>query len=327
MMRLHGSFYILITTCLLLAACNSAASITTQLPPSPPFIPDLPLSTSTTAPMIVSTPTLFATAMQCDPFKVDYCIEKGLFFLTDPIAPPGKNLVDRSYPYGSTEGGTRETHHGVEFENASGTPVLAAANGTVYYAGNDETRKFSPWAAFYGNIVVIKHDLPDAPFNLLYTLYAHLSRITVNSGQSVRAGDTIGAVGMTGTAAGSHLHFELRLVPDDYFSTLNPELWLVPHPGDGALAILVESSDGTHIPPSFTLQYSSVRDLPPAAPTQVDSYSPETINPKDPLHEVAALGDAKAGWYRVSFLWAGILNERWVEVQPDRLTLMAFSVK
>ena len=241
MIRLRGYFYILLIICLLLAACGGPTSNTTPLFPSPPVIPDLPPFTSTPARMIISTPTPLPTVTLCDLVKVDYCIEKGLFFLVDPIEPPGNNNVDNNYRYGSTEGGTRETHHGVEFENASGTPVIAAADGTVFYAGNDETRKFSPWNSFYGNIVVIKHDVLETSFDQLYTLYAHLSRVAVTSGQIVRAGDTIGSVGMTGTAAGSHLHFELRLAPDDYFSTLNPELWLVPHPGTGALAILVDS--------------------------------------------------------------------------------------
>jgi murein DD-endopeptidase MepM/ murein hydrolase activator NlpD len=258
---------------------------------------------------------------------VDYCVVNGSFIFQPPIAPPGTDTIDRSYPYASTANKTRDPHHGVEFYNASGTPVLAAAGGTVYYAGDDSARKFSPWLGFYGNIVVLEHPLTGAPFDTLYTLYAHLSKIDVMTGQVVIVGEQIGSVGMTGTASGSHLHFEVRIDPNDYFSTMNPELWLIPHPGHGSLSLLALDHSGTALYPSFTVQYFPDRTQPAAAAFQVDGYTPEKTNPLDPWNEVAALSDQPAGSYRITYLWAGLWEERWIEIQPGKLTRVSMTVK
>jgi murein DD-endopeptidase MepM/ murein hydrolase activator NlpD len=74
--------------------------------------------------------------------------------------------------------------------------VRAAAAGTVVSAGQ---------ISGYGNAIVIDHG------GGLGTLYGHLSRFSVRSGQRVSAGQTIGAVGNTGNSTGPHLHFEVRV--------------------------------------------------------------------------------------------------------------------
>jgi len=326
MMHQSRFFCILLAAGLLLAGCASPISSTTSspLPPSPS--PDLPSPTLTRIPVPTASRTPASTPVLCDVLST-FCVEEGDFILQRPIAPPGNDAIDRNYPYGSTEGGTREVHHGVEFENPSGTPVLVAGGGRVYYAGNDATRKFSPWANFYGNIVVIEHFFPNAPISKLYTLYAHLSKIDVSTGQAVQAGEAIGEVGMTGTAAGSHLHFELRVTPDDYDSTLDPELWLLPSSGNGTLAILAADPSGANVFPSFRIQYFSDRNKPATASYTADGYALETVNPRDPWNEVAAIGDQPAGWYRITFLWDYVPYEKWIEIQPGMLTLVKFTVK
>lgn len=248
----------------------------------------------------------------------------GNFLLQRPIAPPGTDSVDRSYPYGSTAEGTRDPHHGVEFYNASGTPVLAAADGTVYYAGNDTERAFSTWLWLYGNIVILEHPLTGAPFDRLYTLYAHLSKMDVSVGQAVRAGEKIGEVGMTGTASGSHLHFEVRLDPDNYNSTLNPELRLVPLTGTGVLSMRFVDENGQFVQAQPNVQY-----YPDPIGTFTQAWQPENYNPELSIGnwENAVLGDLPAGRYRVTYLWAGIIYERWVEIQPGKLTRVMFVVK
>ena len=88
---------------------------------------------------------------------------------------------------------------------------------------------------FYGNLVVIKHELsrqetsawPAFP-TPVFTLYAHLSQISVEPGEVVSRGQQIGLVGMTGSALGNHLHFEVRLGENTYQAVSNPELWLAP---------------------------------------------------------------------------------------------------
>jgi hypothetical protein len=314
---------------IILAACSNPAS-GTILP-----TPTNPLPTESTIPQSTSTPTVpqqtepaaTVTPDACSPESTDYCVVDAFFVFQIPIAPPGTDTIDRYYPYGGTEGGTRDPHHGVEFYNGSGTPVLAAANGTVYFAGNDKSQLFSPWANFYGNLIILKHGLPGTPFDTLYTLYAHLSKEDVTEGQSVTTGEKIGEVGSSGSAEGSHLHFEVRVEASDYSSTLNPELWLKPHSGNGTLAIEVLDNIVKNVFPTFSVQYYPNRNELATREFGVQSYAPETVNPLNPWGEIASLGDQPAGWYRITFLWAGAWIERWVEIQPGKLTRVAFTVK
>jgi murein DD-endopeptidase MepM/ murein hydrolase activator NlpD len=77
----------------------------------------------------------------------------------------------------------------------------------------------------YGNYVVVKHS------EGVYTLYAHLSAVTVSEGTSVSAGQQIGNVGSTGTSSGPHLHFEVRNDPSGFSTGVfsNPLTWLRSH--------------------------------------------------------------------------------------------------
>lgn len=87
-------------------------------------------------------------------------------------------------------------HNGIDYRCAIGTPVYAAAAGTVKAAKNNPTG--------YGLYVAIWHGVAG-------TLYGHLSRYLVTVGQKVKAGDLIGYSGITGVTGGPHLHFEIRL--------------------------------------------------------------------------------------------------------------------
>lgn len=151
----------------------------------------------------------------------------GHFWLDRPIPEGYVNYPDRTYPFGSTAGGLREPHHGVEFENPSGTPIVAAASGQVIVAGDDQTTRYGPTTNFYGNLVVIQLDqtLDGQP---VFNLYGHEKTVLVAVGQHVTAGQQIGEVGATGVAIGPHLHFEVRVGRDTYTANRNPELWLKP---------------------------------------------------------------------------------------------------
>lgn len=92
-------------------------------------------------------------------------------------------------------------HTGVDIGVGSGTPIAAAAGGTVVLAGANVV---GGKLVGYGNYVVIAHG------GGLYTLYGHLSRIDVVAGQRVAAGEQIGLSGSTGNSTGPHLHFEVR---------------------------------------------------------------------------------------------------------------------
>lgn len=177
---------------LLLASCTparAAESTATVPPPIEPTSTSEPVFTATAPP---ATPTLPPTAtathtpIPCDPFTADFCITDGSFLLQRPVLPPANVSVDRTYPYASTANGTRDPHHGVEIQGKFGTPVHAAADGVVQFAGPDNEAGFSPWRGFYGNVVIIRHA------DEVYTLYAHLSKVNVQAGDEVKAGDLIG---------------------------------------------------------------------------------------------------------------------------------------
>jgi murein DD-endopeptidase MepM/ murein hydrolase activator NlpD len=262
-------------------------------------------------------------AIPCDPQLEDYCITDGHFIFQRPIKAPANDLVDRTYPYGSTARSTREPHHGVEFLNKFGTPAHTAADGVVIFAGADKEAVYSPWANFYGNVIVIKHD------DNLFTLYAHLSGIDVQMGQDVQMGEKIGEVGQSGVATGSHLHFEVRRGDaEDYFATENPELWLVPNTDEnghalGALMISVVDENAHLLFSEITIQYYLDRSQPNVKAYYIETYSNNMALGK----ENAALSDLPAGSYRIVFTMNGQLYERWVEVESGRLTEVVFLVK
>lgn len=91
-------------------------------------------------------------------------------------------------------------HKGDDLAAEAGTPVLAAAGGTVVTA---------QWHYSYGNYIVIDHGA-DTQGRHWYTLYAHLQDLLVQEGQTVEQGDQIGTVGSTGNTTGVGLHFELH---------------------------------------------------------------------------------------------------------------------
>jgi murein DD-endopeptidase MepM/ murein hydrolase activator NlpD len=110
---------------------------------------------------------------------------------------------------------TGKNHDGLDVAAPEGTPVHAAADGEVIYAGDE--------LAGYGNLVVIRH----APG--LATVYAHNRKILVSVGEHVARGATIAEVGHTGRATGPHVHFEVRVgeIPR------NPRLFLPPDCAEG----------------------------------------------------------------------------------------------
>ena len=265
----------------------------------------------------------FITSIHCDARLEDYCITDGHFILQRPIKAPANDSVDQTYPYGSTARSTREPHHGVEFLNKFGTPVHAAADGEVVFAGADKEAVYSPWVNFYGNVIVIEHA------DNLFTLYAHLSAIAVQAGQHVEMGEKIGEVGQSGVATGSHLHFEVRRGDEeDYFATENPELWLAPNQDEnghvfGALMISVVDEDAYLLFGEITVQYYLDRSQPNVKAYYIETYS----NDMALGNENAVLSDLPAGIYRIALKMNGELYERWVEVESGKLTEVVFLVK
>lgn len=131
---------------------------------------------------------------------------------TAPLLMPvdGRKSSDygnRLNPYSNTW----RFHAGVDIAAPGGTPIRAAADGTVTRAG---------WNGGYGNYTCLAHG------DGLSTCYAHQSQILVEAGQEVRRGQVIGRVGTTGNSTGNHLHFEVRrdgspVDPTAYLPPLN----------------------------------------------------------------------------------------------------------
>lgn len=102
---------------------------------------------------------------------------------------------------------TYRMHTGIDLAASTGTKIVAAEWGIVRTAG---------WLGAYGNAIMIDHG------GGIWTLYGHLSKISVKVGQTVARGELIGLVGSTGWSTGPHLHFEVR----DDGTPVNPMDWL-----------------------------------------------------------------------------------------------------
>jgi murein DD-endopeptidase MepM/ murein hydrolase activator NlpD len=113
-----------------------------------------------------------------------------------PLAGRGRSSVTSGFGYRDDPiSGGRKFHKGIDIDGVREERVLAAAGGEIVYAGR---------MSGFGNVVMIDHG------NRLLTVYAHLSRSIVKLEDVVAAGQTIGYVGSSGRANGSHLHFEVR---------------------------------------------------------------------------------------------------------------------
>jgi murein DD-endopeptidase MepM/ murein hydrolase activator NlpD len=329
------SLFLLICACLLAACQGPASQATPALAAATPLatltvsIPATETMLATPNPTVGLTASPSAQPLQTCAESEPVCILAGHFLMQRPIELPNNIVPDHTYLYGSTQSGKREPHHGVEFPNAQGTPVLAVADGKVVFAGDDKLVLLAWMTTYYGNVVVVQHDFP-GPGGPIYSLYAHLYKINVSQGQQVRLGEQIGQVGATGRAIGSHLHFEVRAVNNDYRSNRNPELWLAPLAGTGVLAGRIEDAQGKLVKGVLNVQRMDAGVLNPLPVTSIETYvinEPQPVNGDDIWHENFTAGDLPAGDYRLSMLYDGALSEMQVKIEPDKLTFVRFILK
>lgn len=159
------------------------------------------------------------------------------YYMIRPIPSGSRNFELEWYPFGNDVQTSAipsyRVHHGMDFPNETGTPILAASSGIVTHAG----ALFSPrnGVNYYGNTVVIKHDWQWNGEDV-YTLYAHTLELFVEEGDYVEQGQLIAGVGSSGEVSGPHLHFEVRVGVDAYGAARNPALWIAPYEGWGTIA-------------------------------------------------------------------------------------------
>ncbi|PET58516.1 peptidase M23 [Bacillus sp. AFS001701] len=108
---------------------------------------------------------------------------------------PAEGYVSSGFGYRSFD---HETHYGVDIAKNGSTPIVSVANGVVIRAYHSSS---------YGNVVFITHNIKGKVFT---SVYAHMQKYQVSTGQTVSKGQKIGTMGNTGHSFGQHLHFELH---------------------------------------------------------------------------------------------------------------------
>jgi murein DD-endopeptidase MepM/ murein hydrolase activator NlpD len=241
------------------------------------------------------------------------------FYFIRPIAANEKNWPLPSYRYGGIFF-QNVVHTGIDIPADENALILAAGPGTVIWAG---WGLFSNWSANkndpYGLAVAIRHDFgyENQP---LYTIYAHMSKVLVTLGQHVQTGDTLGLVGDTGHATGPHLHFEIRLGENSYYTTRNPELWTAPPQGWGVLAGRVMDRKGkllNHYPVQITA-------YPSGRIHYIRTYGATIVNSDEYYQENLGIGDLPAGWYEISILYEDHEYRTQIQIFPGQIAYFSF---
>jgi murein DD-endopeptidase MepM/ murein hydrolase activator NlpD len=144
---------------------------------------------------------------------------------TPSILPVPDDQFVLTSPFGTrTSPFTRTTdfHKGLDLSAPKGTPIYAAADGVVTFAGRYPISQSVAWWRF-GNVVTIKHA------DRFVTIYAHCDAVNVRAGQPVSQGDLIATVGNTGWSTNSHLHYEIRsdLEKPGTYVPIDPRIYIL----------------------------------------------------------------------------------------------------
>src|SRR6202162_5732081 len=158
---------------------------------------------------------------------------------TPSILPVPSDQFVLTSPFGMrTSPFTRQAdfHKGLDLSAPTGTPIFAAADGVVSFAGRYPLRDSVAWWRF-GNVVVVNHA------DRFITIYGHCDTIKVRRGQQVRQGGTIATVGSTGWSTNSHLHYEVRsdLEQPGNYVPIDPRIYILNYQWSNEANLLMRS--------------------------------------------------------------------------------------
>jgi murein DD-endopeptidase MepM/ murein hydrolase activator NlpD len=245
------------------------------------------------------------------------------FWLVRPVDASANSESLFYYAFGSNGANDDfRVHHGIDIANPTGEKIYAGGSGTVVFAGDGrqivDTQNIDIYPS-YGNVVVIDHDFGYRG-QRIYTLYAHMAAILVEQGQYVKAGDVIGLIGGTGDVSGTHVHMEVRLGENKYFSVYNPLLWVAPFLEHGVVAGRVIGSNGEFVDDVLVtlsrngrVVQTTTTYMKPKKPGQRSGWE---VVPDPVWQENFVISDVPAGeGYQVSVTIGGRRFEETVNVQ------------
>jgi murein DD-endopeptidase MepM/ murein hydrolase activator NlpD len=247
------------------------------------------------------------------------------FYFSLPVANVDLGKFTPSQRYGVIEAVDikgQEPHLGIDIGLNSGTPIHAAAGGTVIWAGygllyNSPNYLDDP----YGIAVVIRHDF-GFEGERLYTVYGHLEQVSVKKNQRVERGDVIGLSGNTGLSSGPHLHFEVRVGVNNVYHTRNAELWLSPPEGYGVLVGRVTFTNGA----LMLKRLLEITSLDTGKKYSLYSYASQfKLLPDDYYNENFVLGNLPAGGYEIAIPYLAVWHRVTVEIKPGAVTYFTFA--
>jgi murein DD-endopeptidase MepM/ murein hydrolase activator NlpD len=241
------------------------------------------------------------------------------FYFIRPLLVDSGNMPLPDYRYGYIFPGKTAVHTGVDIVSQIRRPVLAAGDGKVIFSGYGLLNGAGDETDPYGLAVMIRHSFSFDGY-LIYTVYAHLDRIEVKTGDWVTSGEEIGLIGTTGMTTGPHVHFEVRIENTAGDKIQNPELWLIPPVGYGVLAGRIENNFGT----LMTTKELWLKSLATGKVSTIFTYSPKTKQVDDYYRENFVIGDLPAGEYELTTWYNYKLHKATVRISPGAVNFVQF---
>lgn len=241
------------------------------------------------------------------------------FYFSRPLAMNTTHKLNVDYRYGYYYPDEDVVHTGIDIIGSRGDAVLSAAPGKVIFAGYGLLNGANDSEDPYGLAVMLRHSFSFEGYTI-YTVYAHLDKVTVTKGDWVESGEKVGIIGMTGNTSGPHLHFEIRIENSAGDKVQNPELWLAPLVGHGVLAGRIETTYGMML----TTKMLWLKSLESGKTWTLVTYAPKTKQVDDFYNENFAIGDLPLGEYEVSIYYNGLMYKQSIFIAPGAVNYIKF---